>query len=266
MLLEHGFQAPFTVGELCRLSDGLAVTRPDGSQLSINEVLSEYGAVFAKPDDGLQGKNCFKILPGEEPGKYLLNGETVTAEELRSKIKIRLIVERLIRNHEQIERFHPSSLNTMRIITMRTPGGGIEVNRAIMRFGCGGAAIDNLRAGGVAVPMDAQGKLSRYGAMKDVSRLPLEAHPDSHISFEGFQVPYFKESCDLCVAVHKSISPGLFNIGFDVVITPEGPLLLEANVHSGYFQRVGAPGCRPIMNTWLKPLVEEFLKGNPIPY
>ena len=258
------------------------VEPPSGNPKKLDEALSEFGCVFAKPSDGLQGLGCGKIERGGDDFPYLLNGKQATEQDIVSFINAqptigradtpepvakRLLVEPLLINHESLRCFHPSSLNTMRVLTMRTPGGGVEVNRAIMRFGTGGRCTDNLHAQGIAIPVNLRtGEMVEWGHVQKLSAPPYRQHPDSGLTFKGVPIPYWQESLELVLEVRRQICPHLFNVGFDVVITPTGPLLLEANVHSGFFQRAGAGGIRPIMNTWLKPLAEEFRKGNPIPY
>jgi hypothetical protein len=147
---------------------------------------------------------------------------------------------------------------------MKTPCGGVELNRAILRFGAGGSTVDNLSAGGVSVPVDINtGKLVKYGHAKAIETPPYTKHPDSGITFEGFEIPYWKEAVELTMELRRKLFPEVFNIGFDVAITPHGPVMIEANVRSGFFLRASAGGLRPIMNCWLRPLVEELQAGRP---
>ncbi len=64
--------------------------------------------------------------------------------------------------------------------------------------------------------------------MKPTFGLRVACHPDSGVVFDGFVVPRFFEAVDLVKACH-SLLPGLHSIGWDVAVTPEGPVLLEGN-------------------------------------
>ena len=46
--------------------------------------------------------------------------------------------------------------------------------------------------------------------------------------FAGKVIPFFEESISLAMEAHKHV-PQLFTIGWDIVTTPDGPLLLEGN-------------------------------------
>ncbi|HNX00779.1 MAG TPA: sugar-transfer associated ATP-grasp domain-containing protein, partial [Candidatus Cloacimonadota bacterium] len=76
--------------------------------------------------------------------------------------------------------------------------------------------------------------LKKYGyynlSIPDKS-IALE-HPDSHIPFEGYSIPYMKDAIELCTKAHRLL---FFNflVGWDVAITDEGPIIVEANEKPG---------------------------------
>ena len=52
-------------------------------------------------------------------------------------------------------------------------------------------------------------------------------HPTSGFVFKNFKVPYFKEVLDLTYKATNFLPDRI--IGWDIAITPDGPLLIEAN-------------------------------------
>ena len=60
----------------------------------------------------------------------------------------------------------------------------------------------------------------------------LRSHPDSGIIFDGYPLPFLKDAVDLCIKAHRLF---YFNyiIGWDVAITDNGPLIVEANEKPG---------------------------------
>ena len=46
--------------------------------------------------------------------------------------------------------------------------------------------------------------------------------------FEGFRIPYWNEVRELVKNVHAKL-PDIRSIGWDVAITPNGPVLIEGN-------------------------------------
>lgn len=281
-LVRRGYPTAAYLGMLIMVDEAPMILNEDGNYESLDDCLGRVGAIFVKPDNMLQGIGCAKIQASCKNGVWLYNGVEINALELGKRIRKRginvdplaaaatsknaLLVEPLIVNHPELAKFHPASLNTLRIITMRTPSGGVEVCRAIMRFGAEGKTVDNMAAGGVAVPVSAEGILSEFGHRKQINLPPYRAHPDTGVKFKGTVVPYWKESVELCMNIRRNFCPELFVIGFDVAITPTGPLIVEINKNSDFFQRAGAGGTRRYINTWLHPLVKEYLAGNPIPY
>ena len=52
-------------------------------------------------------------------------------------------------------------------------------------------------------------------------------HPDSKFNLGGFKIPFFKEACMLAISTVEYI-PDRW-IGWDIAITPGGPIIIEAN-------------------------------------
>lgn len=279
ILQQHEYPVSSVLGMLKICDEKIVLEKTDGTFQSLTEVVNKTGGIFVKPDNMLQGKGCAKIQPTMHQDKYLLNNKEADeatiiknifhdnvshTSQTVSKTNNALLTELLVENHPDIGAFHPASLNTLRIIIMRTPGGGVELNRAVMRFGAHGSSVDNLYAGGIGVPVDIKnGCLVAWGHALAADTPPYDRHPDTGILFEGFKIPYWKESLEMVLDIRKKLFPEVFNIGFDVAITPHGPVMIEANVSSCFFQRASAGGLRPLMNSWLRPLIEELQAGNP---
>ena len=70
---------------------------------------------------------------------------------------------------------------------------------------------------------DPNGYLLREGVASTIC-----SHPDSGIVFSELLIPYLAESIELAKSAHRWM-PYMYSIGWDVAITPNGPLLLEGN-------------------------------------
>jgi len=57
-------------------------------------------------------------------------------------------------------------------------------------------------------------------------------HPDSGAPIAGFVIPRFQETLEVALAA-QSAFPEVPSVGWDVAITDDGPLLLEANLNWG---------------------------------
>lgn len=225
-----------------------------GQLRPIDDLLAETGGVFVKPNDLMQGVGCAKILPAGL-GRYRINGKEQGREGFVALLENPLHVEQLIVPHPRVSAFHPSSINTLRLITMVTPEGDIELNRSILRMGAGGRSVDNWCTGGLAVRIDRDGRLAREGWFEDGSRPSCTEHPDTHVVFEGYEIPFFQEAVALVRRIHQGC-PEIFGIGWDVAITPDGPLIIESNVCFAIFQPI-CGGLRDVMEKRLRPLALE---------
>lgn len=143
----------------------------------------------------------------------------------------KFIVQTAVRNCDEIKKLQPRSVNTLRIVTVEnlktreiellSPGG--------LRIG-GGGDVDNWAAGGLFVGIDEYGKLLKWGYYKPGKRDPLKTdrQPQTGVVFEGYQVPHYTEATELVKRAHLAVH-GVVTIGWDVAITPEGPVLIEGN-------------------------------------
>ena len=205
--------------------------------------------LFFRPPSEYGGKGVFKLtrtgLKNELDVRFdsLINGYYVHTK--------------IIEQHKEINKIHDKSVNTLRIISLITSENHPEIISVFMRFGVGDSVIDNASSGGFFVGVnidegtlkDTGHYLSQYGGAK------IKKHPDSGFIFEGFKVPYFKEACE---EVLKGIMviPNRF-IGWDVAITPNGPIIVEAN-SSPHLQISNIANGGLLKNPHIKKLLEEL--------
>ncbi len=154
-----------------------------------------------------------------------------------------LVLEERIRQAPELAVFHPSSVNTVRITTLRL-GDAPVLYHPFLRTGVGGAVVDNGGAGGILAAIDpATGVLTTDGRDEDGVSYPR--HPDTGIVYRGFQIPRWAEVAALADRLCRII-PGERYTGWDFALTPQGWVLVEAN-HRGQFvgfQMLTRQGCR----------------------
>jgi hypothetical protein len=177
--------------------------------------------LFFRPPTDYGGKGCFKLtrtgLKNELDDIFdsLTNGYYVHTK--------------IIEQHREINKIHDKSVSTLRIISLINSENCPEIISAFMRFGVGNSVVDNASSGGffVALNID-EGTLKDTGHyLPEYGGAEIKKHPDSGFKFEGFKVPYFNEACEEVLKGIKVI-PDRF-IGWDVAITPNGPIIVEAN-------------------------------------
>lgn len=155
-----------------------------------------------------------------------------------------------------MQAFHPSSVNTIRITTIQDGKGGYVIHFAIFRIGAGGSPVDNWCSGGLAVRINPDGTLSETGLFEDNAKSPATEHPDTHLPFAGFRIPFYQEAADLVLRAHREECAPMFAIGWDIAITEEGPILVEANAFHEPFQAL-CGGVRHVIQERLLPLMEK---------
>jgi hypothetical protein len=89
--------------------------------------------------------------------------------------------------------------------------------------------VDNLAAGNLAAPIDEDtGLISGPGVYSDITKTPETYHPVTGTKLPGFHIPYWKEILNM-VKEASLLHPQNKSIGWDVVLTPNGPGLIEGN-------------------------------------
>lgn len=199
----------------------------DEKKTSLVSLLLENKRLFTKPHDGHQGKGAY-LLEAIDEQYCLVNGEKYSFAELAKKVNKGYIVETAVRNHPDLDKIYPHSLNTMRIVTMRTPSGDVRYITAFHRFGAYGRNVDNFHSGGVALGVDVKNGCWRKFAYSEDPAYKGTKHPDSGFIFENQPIPLLKEAIELAIKAHKSFER-IHAVGWDVAITPEGPIIIEGN-------------------------------------
>ena len=201
-------------------SGDLLLTRIE-ELFSSNPNLSE---LIIKPTDGKGGGDVIYCQRYKEGTKYLKGQKEIELEGLVSERDC--IVQSFIHQHPSVSRISGST-NTVRIVTLLLEHGEVLVVGAYMRFGTGQSKIDNLSQGGLCVPVDSKrGKLLGTGSDRK-SRLYSE-HPDSKVTFQDVDVPFWDQVVDLAADVQNYFECYRL-LGMDIAISEEGPVLIEIN-------------------------------------
>jgi hypothetical protein len=135
------------------------------------------------------------------------------------------MIQEIIPQHPEMAKYHPMSVNTLRIATLRFLGR-IHFLLAFARFG-NGLVNDNFGTGGVVCGVR-DGRLLENGIVSDEDKILIsKVHPATGVHFGGV-VPYFSDAVDLCIELHrKDYHHGY--ISWDIAIGPDGPVFIEAN-------------------------------------
>ncbi|OSM42632.1 sugar-transfer associated ATP-grasp domain-containing protein [Nesterenkonia sp. PF2B19] len=194
--------------------------------------------VFVKPLRGAEGRRVRSITRTAKG--FRMNGDTVSVSEIRQWIqdqKRPMIFERGIEQHPAQAALNPSATNTLRVLTMPDVDQGKDpfIAVAVQRIGTERSGhVDNWTQGGLSAKVDIEtGTLSRAGQLPE-GRRPVwfSEHPDSGAVIEGATVPFWEETKELVMDASRRLS-FMEYIGWDIIIGPTGPVILEGNINSG---------------------------------
>lgn len=205
-------------------------------------------AVMVKPDDGTGGKGVEKLYRKDYPDAGALF-DSLKAGRTG-------VVEEVLLQHPDLNRMNPSSINTLRVVTILNEAGP-NIVYAHIRIGNGGRPVDNLHSGGMFAPIKMDTGRVQYPGY-DKNRKTYTVHPQTGVEIEGFQIPLWEEAKALCLEAAKLV-PQMRYVGWDVAVTPSGPVLVEGNNLPGY-DILQMPPHTPD-KTGMLPRFREFVDG-----
>lgn len=141
------------------------------------------------------------------------------------------IIEEAVVQHSMMSRLNPSSINTLRIVTI-CKDNKVHHMYTLIRIGKGNSCVDNISSGGMYAPVDDSGTIFKP-AFCDKTGMLYEAHPDTGTKIIGFKIPFYDEALEMCRQAALSI-PQMGYVGWDVAITENGPVFIEGNEMPGY--------------------------------
>ena len=198
---------------------------------------------IVKPIIGTFGEGIF--LVEKNSGKDLQELYALCCEK-------KLYVEERIKEHSELEAFHPQSLNTIRIFTISNDNL-CKLVAAELRVGVGNSVVDNVSAGGIFAPIDlASGTIIGDGSNKYGNT--YKSHPDTGKVFNGFVIPFWEKIIDTCKTLSATVT-GITFAGWDVCVLPSGELeIIEMNSYPN------VTGLQTAYNKGLKPEIRAIGK------
>ncbi|OZD48542.1 flagellar biosynthesis protein [Rhodococcus sp. 06-1477-1B] len=142
-----------------------------------------------------------------------------------------ILVEEVIRQHDDLAAVCPGTVNTTRV-TAFFDGEKTHILAMAQKFGRG-AVSDQMTFGGFYTMLDENGHA--LGAGYDSHGHVHELHPDSGARIADFQLPLVDEVKAFVDRVARVV-PQVQYVGWDIVVGPEGPVLVEGNWGAGVYE------------------------------
>ena len=232
------------IGDKC-ISDMIAISSkgvcfPPTTYLKCSNgvIINEGGIVLDKNEavSSLKGKDFF-IKPSKNTAQgnkcYIYKSTDFNNDNITTVLDSfgkDFIVQKVVKNCEQLAILNPSSLNTIRVITY------ILDNRVyhcplIIRMGRKGKIIDNACAGGIYIGVTDDGYLLEEAHDHDYKRYSI--HPDTGFVFKGHKI----DGIDKVIAAAHTLQamiPYVGVINWDFTIDDDKKvILIEANTYYG---------------------------------
>jgi hypothetical protein len=174
------------------------------------------------------------------------------------------IVEKRMHPHPDIGRLCGPTLSCMRMQTLIESDGCPRLIASMIKIPSEARSVDNLHFGGVAVWVDPDtGVLGRGRVMSQKEAKWLTSLPWNGAEFSGMQLPFWEEAKSVALRAAAAF-PWSRCIGWDVAITPAGPLLVEGNERfsARLIQAVAPQG---LLSDGFRTLCEGSRNGSSVP-
>lgn len=218
MILEnkYSFASDFSEYYNRRYYNSLTITEGE-----IDTLLS-FPKIIYKPIRGGQGRGCEVINTMGKTNKDIAFYLNSLPEG---------IVEEWIKQHEELDSFYSDAINPIRIQTLND-NGKIYINSATLTIGNGTAIANASSVKAIFALIDVEtGEIVTEGV--DYNGNHYKCTPETYKVIKGSKIPYWEDVKKITRNAAKTI-PDVGYIGWDVAITPAGPILIEGNNDAGY--------------------------------
>ena len=193
--------------------------------------LTDRPETAAKILGNSSGKIVLKVSDGKCGAEVeIRKSSEFTREELISYMKSKNygLVEVFITQHAHLNLLSPSAVNTIRIFTELDSRDEPRILGCRLRISVN-SPVDNMAAGNLAAPIDEEtGIVSGEAVYSDITKPPVSIHPVTGVDIIGFQVPMWDRIIEMVKNAARK-HPQNRSIGWDVIVTDEGPGLIEGN-------------------------------------
>lgn len=160
------------------------------------------------------------------------------------------IVQAAVKQHSILAQLNPTSLNTIRVVSFLFEGK-VHILSAILRVGAPKSRVDNVGAGGFAIPILDTGQLNKCGVNRKAEWKTVN---QKGIPFSNIVIPNYDKLLQIIKKKHKILAHFKL-IGWDFALNEEGNFVfIEFNVCPGANQIT----CGPTFGDLTDKVLEEF--------
>ncbi|MEM7103268.1 MAG: sugar-transfer associated ATP-grasp domain-containing protein [Bacteroidota bacterium] len=199
------------------------------------EVASQFPKLAVKPANGSGGGGII-ILKKTQDNKWLKGDKPISQKQIfthMARILMgmyafgstdQVLIEACIEPHDFFSEIFPEGVPDFRVILVDNQPVMSMLRMPTERS----EGKANLHQGGLGIGIDmAKGKLTQAYDGKQF----YDVHPDNQFQISGKTIPFWDAIVDLAIQTSKAFP--LNYLGVDIVLTAEGPVVLEINVRPG---------------------------------
>jgi hypothetical protein len=232
-LLAQGFAQPETIAFIDRgrvLFDPLSSNPVAGNTQALErQLLAGGGRFVVKPEGRGRGTGVFLLFASD--GRLMRQRGRDIAPFSFAECAPWTIVERMIEQGSFWRGLCPESSNTMRVLTMWTPGDARPfIGCAVQRIGTADTTpTDNWSGGGICARVDVATGRMGIGRMHPLKggrgETEFTHHPDSGAAIAGVEIPHWSRVCETVLRAATSLPTNRY-IGWDVFVDESGRVII----------------------------------------
>lgn len=211
------------------LREVIKVTTADDFVL-FQDFCRKHSVFVVKPTSSHIGIGVRKIelQPGEDL-RLLFDNLLGRAKELAKDCfnnDASFLLEELIDQDERLSLIHPYSVNGIRITTLKT-SAGIKILYPWFKVGANKSFVTSAAFGTYDAGIDPEIGVVNTDGYKENGEFD-QIHPLTGIQFKGYRIPEWNSLVKIVKEMADSV-PEVNYIGWDMVLTPQGWSIMEAN-------------------------------------
>lgn len=237
LLRQLGFPTTETQAVLHK-SRGFGDQRVLRDRTALRRFLSEEARypLFGKPAEGRAAIGSAMMLGVEGDAIRLSDGRLLDldrfCDEIWSNFHDGYLLQTCLEQHAALRSMSGNAVSTLRLVTVRD-GDTASVFYTLWKVPSPKAMSDNFwQSGSIATPVDADGRVGCGWYGMGCERRKAETHPASGERFDSVVIPDFADYARMACDAHM-LFPEFGLVGWDIAITPDGPVMVEFN-HNPY--------------------------------
>ncbi|MGH7523170.1 MAG: sugar-transfer associated ATP-grasp domain-containing protein [Gemmatimonadales bacterium] len=259
---DHGLPTPSRIGIWSPRADPRSASDRLRTRDELIAVIAPLSAgVVFKLDVSGGGRSVLVFTSADRSGLRHPSGEHWSYDRLIDRMAIGepWLVQARVTAHPVLAALAQCDYTvTLRLVTCRRTNDRILLLPATLKLPSIATGVDNFGRGNVAIAVSEEGVMGQ-GAL-GVDGPPIDKHPVTGVRFHGQRVPDWDDAVALVTRGQLLIGE-LRSIGWDIAMTPQGPMILEGNVWWGA-DVLQQPGLRGVLRGEFIDFLDEIGAGH----